>query len=453
MLTQQTAAAILLERYRTVRSETMRFCSPLTPEDLMVQSCPRPRRSSGTSPTPPGSSRPSSSRVRRRLPALPPRLPLALQQLLQLARRDAGEEAPRLFSRPPLDQILAYRTHVDAAIARCSSSMPEDEALRRIALGLEHEQQHQELIATDIKHASSPTRSTRPIWPPNPPRNSEAIARRSTGSASPPATPASRHRDRHHPRPTPQRHRQPSPSTTRPRATRLLAPFRLASRLVTCAEYLAFIDENGYTRPELWLSEGWDTMRAEGWQAPLYWQRDAPPTPAGASTPCTASSRSTSSPRPPSATSASSRPTPSPAGPAIASPPSSSGSSPPRSSRLPAICSSTRQPAPLTPRRPHATTPQQIFGDVWEWTQSPYTGYPGYKPAARRAGRVQRQVHELADRPPRRLLRHAAEPTSAPPIATSSFLPGTRWQFSGLRLAGMSFATAAAASISEHCRE
>ncbi len=79
----------------------------------------------------------------------------------------------------------------------------------------------------------------------------------------------------------------------RPRHPVYLAPYRLATRLVTCAEYLAFIEQNGYNRPELWLSEGWTTMRAEGWQAPLYWQRDNTRTPAGAFTRCMASARST----------------------------------------------------------------------------------------------------------------------------------------------------------------
>ncbi len=117
-----------------------------------------------------------------------------------------------------------------------------------------------------------------------------------------------------------------------PRHPVYIAPFRLASRPVTCAEYLAFLDEDGYSRPELWLSEGWDAMRAGGWQAPLYWQHD-PNTRSGWSVfTLTVSAPWTSFPKLPSAISVSSKLTPSPAGPAIACPPSSSGSSSPRSS-------------------------------------------------------------------------------------------------------------------------
>src|SRR5665213_1393964 len=153
--------------------------------------------------------------------------------------------------------------------------MPEDEALRRIALGLEHEQQHLELIATDIKHALF----TNPLHP----AYTRAAARSRSEAIAPPLDWIDF---------SPGYPGRPgvvdggiSPDLAAidtfafdnetPRHAVYIAPFRLASRLVTCAEYLAFIEEDGYARPELWLSEGWDTMRAEGWQAPLYWQRDA----------------------------------------------------------------------------------------------------------------------------------------------------------------------------------
>ena len=194
------------------------------------------------------------------------------------------------FSRPPLADILAYRAHVDAAIARLLEAAPEfpanAEAARRIVLGLHHEQQHQELIATDIKHALF-TNPLHPAYLPPPPT---ACNRRHR--------PAAR-LDRLLARPHPDRLRpghqsgcpigvtsrrdvgQLLPSTTKsPRHSVFLAPFALATRLVTCAEYLAFMDDNGYTRPELWLSEGWATLREQGWQAPLYWQRD-PANPSG----------------------------------------------------------------------------------------------------------------------------------------------------------------------------
>ena len=172
------------------------------------------------------------------------------------------------FSRPPLDAILAYRSHVDAAMIARMQHPLEDEAARRIALGLEHEQQHQELIATDIKHALF----TNPLHPayvedPAQKRNDTIAPPLDWVDFSPGLTEIGLTLD-------------PASTDTfafdneTPRHPVYLAPYRLATRLVTCAEYLAFIDQNGYNRPELWLSEGWTTMRAEGWQAPLYWQRD-----------------------------------------------------------------------------------------------------------------------------------------------------------------------------------
>ncbi len=137
-----------------------------------------------------------------------------------------------------------------------------------IVLGLEHEQQHQELIATDVKHAFF----TNPLHPaylerptqqnsdlPAPPLDWISFFGGLTriGLTPDPADVAAFAFD-----------------NETPRHTVYLEPFALATRLVTCAEYLNFIEENGYNRPELWLSEGWATVRSEGWQAPLYWRRD-----------------------------------------------------------------------------------------------------------------------------------------------------------------------------------
>jgi len=168
------------------------------------------------------------------------------------------------FSRPPLDAILAYRSHVDAAMVARMQHPLEDEAARRIVLGLEHEQQHQELIATDIKHALF-TNPLHPAYvePSSQKRNDTIAPPLDWVDFSPGLTEIGLTLD-------------PASTDTfafdneTPRHSVYLAPYRLATRLVTCAEYLAFIDQNGYNRPELWLSEGWTMMRAEGWQAPLY---------------------------------------------------------------------------------------------------------------------------------------------------------------------------------------
>ena len=265
-----STASSLLERYRAVRQATLQLCGPLSPEDMMVQSCPE------ASPVKWHLAHTSwffetfvLRRVRSPHTALPPGLPLALQQLLQLARRHAGEEAAFLLLAP----TAGLHPRLPRPCRRRHDSLMqhplEDEAARRITLGLEHEQQHQELIATDIKHALF----TNPLHPAylEAPRPNRLDADR-----------ASARLGRLSRRPDRDRSQRLIPASTdsfafdneTPRHPVYLAAFRLATRLVTCAEYLAFIDQNGYNRPELWLSEGWTTMRAEGWQAPLYWHRD-----------------------------------------------------------------------------------------------------------------------------------------------------------------------------------
>src|SRR6202012_1047853 len=157
MLIAQSSAPTLLARFRAVRSATMQFCAPLTPEDMMVQSCPE------ASPLKWHLAHTSwffeTFILSEFVAAYKPFHPdfRCLFNSSYKAPGDMPEKKLRAsFSRPPLDQILAYREHVDAAIARLLEQGTEDEALRRITLGLEHEQQHLELPATDIKNAFFP---------------------------------------------------------------------------------------------------------------------------------------------------------------------------------------------------------------------------------------------------------------------------------------------------------
>jgi ergothioneine biosynthesis protein EgtB len=263
------AISALLARYRTVRAATLALIAPLTPEDLMVQSCPE------ASPVKWHLAHTSwffetfvlSESLLHYQPFHPDFRWLFNSYYNALG--DMPEKKLRAsFSRPPLDAILAYRTHVDAAVGRLlESSVVEAEALRRITLGLEHEQQHQELIATDIKHALF-TNPLHPAYLPLPEATGpEAIAPPvdwiafSGGLTQIGVAPASEAES--------QTEAAFAFDNESPRHTVYLEPFALASRLVTCAEYLAFLDDNGYTRPELWLSEGWARMREEGWRAPL----------------------------------------------------------------------------------------------------------------------------------------------------------------------------------------
>jgi ergothioneine biosynthesis protein EgtB len=438
MVIDHPAAASLLARFRTVRAETMRFCTQLTPEDMMVQS------SAETSPVKWHLAHTSwffETFVLAEFVAAYRPFHADFRWLFNSYYKALGDMPEKKlrasFSRPPLEQILEYRRHVDAAIANLLEHTPEDEALRRIALGLEHEQQHLELVATDIKHAFF----TNPLHPVYSPREKnigiEAIA--------PPLEWLS-----FSPEHSGQSGRAgvvevgvtPDPSALdsfafdneTPRHPVYIAPFRLASRLATCAEYLAFVDEDGYTRPELWLSEGWDTMRAEGWQAPLYWRRDET-TNAGWSvftlrgwqpldelseTPVCHLSFFEAD--------------------AFAR---WSGHRLPTefewefvAAELPTagnfLESQKLHPEPAR-TAPNSRQPQQIFGDVWEWTQSPYTGYPGYKPLPGALGEYNGKFMSS-----QMVLRGGSCVTPQTHIRATYrnfFHPATRWQFSGLRLA------------------
>jgi ergothioneine biosynthesis protein EgtB len=266
-----------------------------------------------------------------------------------------------------------------------------------------------------------------------------------------------------------------------PSHTVYLAPFSLATRLVTCAEYLAFMDDNAYTRPELWLSDGWTTLRAEGWQAPLYWQR-SPETASGwriftlrgwqpledlSETPVCHlsffeadafahwSARRDPGTRLPTEFewefAAATLGAPSklrlggldattPGGPSF--PASSESGVPGERSLLAGVqrvgsanpgCNLLESNA-LQPARA-ASLPglQQIYGDVWEWTASAYLGYPGYHPLPGALGEYNGKFMSS-----QMVLRGGSCVTPATHIRATYrnfFPPATRWQFSGLRLA------------------
>ena len=262
------SADAMLARFQLVRRSTTEFCRGLSPEDMMVQSCPE------ASPVKWHLAHTSwffeTFILRDFVPSYKPFHP-DFQWLFNSyynALGDMPEKKLRAsFSRPPLDQILKYRAHVDSAVASLLAGSIPDEATRRISLGLEHEQQHLELIATDVKHALY----TNPLHPPF-----RTVTRQPDAQLAPPL----RWVDFAHglieigTTPDPDALDAFAFDNETPRHRVYLAPFALASRLVTVAEYLAFIDDNGYNRPELWLSEGWTTIREQGWEAPLYWHRD-----------------------------------------------------------------------------------------------------------------------------------------------------------------------------------
>jgi ergothioneine biosynthesis protein EgtB len=450
-----TAAASLLGRYKTVRQASQLLCGPLSPEDMMVQSCPE------ASPVKWHLAHTSwffETFVLREFAAGYQPFHPEFRWLFNSYYNSLGDMPEKKlrasFSRPPLDAILGYRAHVDAAMAVLMRHPLEDEAARRIALGLEHEQQHQELIATDIKHALF----TNPLHP----SYLEVAVEKRSETIAPPLDWVDFSAG------LTEIGLTPDPASTdtfafdneTPRHNVYLAPYRLATRLVTCAEYLQFIEQNGYNRPELWLAEGWTTMRAEGWQAPLYWQRDnttnsgwciytmhgfrslddLSETPvchlslfeadayarwAGHRLPTEFEWEHAAGQlgllhkeidsRPALLT----YPTPDPAK---------------KPDAVVATEANLLETGRLHPTPASALSGlQQIFGDVWEWTQSGYTGYPGYKPLPGALGEYNGKFMSSQV-----VLRGGSCVTPATHIRATYrnfFSPATRWQFSGLRLA------------------
>ncbi len=420
---------LLLERFRAVRAATLNFTAPLSPEDLMVQSCPE------ASPVKWHLAHTSwffetfvlAPYVSAYQPFHPDFHWLFNSYYTSLGDMPA-KNLRASFSRPALNAILEYRTHVDAAIQSLLTNHlngDADEILRRITLGLEHEQQHLELIATDIKHALF-TNPLHPAYTQTPSTSSSQPVPAVSYTAFPggltqigispgPADPMAFAFD-----------------NETPRHTVYLQPFEIANRLVTAAEFLAFIDDNGYTRPELWLSEGWTTMRAAGWQAPLYWRRDTA-APSGWSVYTLHGFR--------------------PLDNLLETPVchlsffEADAFARWKGCRLPTefewehACLS--QPAPrsnmLESGALHPVPPpagpglQQTFGDVWEWTASGYTGYPGYRPLPGALGEYNGKFMSSQV-----ILRGGSCVTPALHIRATYrnfFGPAVRWQFSGLRLA------------------
>ena len=450
------SAAELLSRFRRVRQATLEFCQPLSPEDMMVQSCAE------ASPIKWHLAHTSwffeTFVLREFATGYQPFHPEFhwLFNSYYNALGDMPEKKLRAsFSRPPLAEIERYRGYVDGAIAGLLESTPPEESLRRIVLGLEHEQQHLELAATDIKHALF----TNPL---HPAYTAARVSREAAPVIAPPLQwiKVSPGLAEVGVTPDPDAIDSFAFDNETPRHPVYVAPFALATRLVTCAEYLAFIEDDGYRKPQLWLSEGWTTVHANGWEAPLYWQRDretrsgwslftlhgfqpledlseAPVCHlsffeadayarwSGCRLPTefeweTASATVTVIPRVKHDRAE------------LLITPSLHG--PDKATVLPAVRANMLESGMLhpTPASPLAGL-QQMFGDVWEWTSSPYTGYPGYHPLPGALGEYNGKFMSSQI-----ILRGGSCATPAShirPTYRNFFPPSMRWQFCGLRLA------------------
>ncbi len=332
-----------------------------------------------------------------------------------------GDRHPRsdrgLLSRPSLDDIHLYRRHVEAHLVPLVAQAADDAELASLLeLGLQHEQQHQELILTDLKHLLSrnPLQPAyRERWPLTPvkPRPSRwigfagglvAVGHHGAGFSF---------------------------DNERPRHQIFLTPFELASHPVTHGDFLAFIDDGGYTRPELWLSLGFDTVQAQRWTAPLYWEwRD------GRWTTFSLHGRVEIDPATP-----------------ITHMSYFEADAYARwaGARLPtefeweagavdcAIDGNFQDSGalhPLAPRvYPSGDSPGQLFGDVWEWTASAYAPYPGFATAPGAVGEYNGKF--MCNQ---YVLRGGSCVTPRSHIRATYrnfFPPEARWQFSGIRLA------------------
>ena len=400
----------LRDAFRTVRSASRELAAPLSAEDQCIQSMP------DASPTKWHLAhttwffetvllQPHADGYR----AFDPRF----QYLFNSYYEALGPRHPRpqrgLLTRPSLDDVHAYRAHVDAGVERLLDTV-DDAAWATIepilTLGLHHEQQHQELLLTDILHAFS----CNPLLPAYRPAAAPALRL----ATVPPAM---------------QWRAQPGGhvevghggagfafDNETPRHRALLRPFAIADRLVRCGDYAQFIADGGYRRPELWLSDGWAAVQAQGWGAPAYWL--APDDPRLAHQGGTAAGWQVFGlhgvrPMAPEA-------------------PVSQLSF--YEAAAYAEWAGARLPTEFEWEAASADDGMtDMTGHVWQWTRSSYDPYPGFHPlpgvAAEYNGKF--MVGQL-------VLRGGSVATPAGhtrPSYRNFFPPAARWQFSGLRLA------------------
>ena len=420
--TQSALTGQLAERYAAVRGATERLCEPLVPEDYVVQSM------DDVSPTKWHLAHtswfwetfvlvPHAAGYRLFHPEYP--------YLFNSYYVQAGERHCRAqrgyLSRPTVREVFEYRRHVDehmGALLDGADDAQSGQLRPLVEIGLNHEQQHQELMLTDIKHvfAVNPLRPVYRPRAPEPHRRAPAldfiafeggiheIGHDGEGFAF---------------------------DNEGPRHKAYVAPFLLANRLVTNGEYLAFIDDGGYRRAELWMSEGWATVLANQWSEPFYWERKGD---GDAWRMFTLSGMRDVDPDEPVT--------------------HLSWYEADAYARWADARLATEQEwevaaagVPLTGNlveagRLHPTVADpttatnglmQMFGDVWEWTRSPYSPYPGYKPEPGALGEYNGKwmVNQF-------VLRGGSVATPASHIRSTYrnfFAPAATWQFSGLRLA------------------
>jgi ergothioneine biosynthesis protein EgtB len=331
-----------------------------------------------------------------------------------------GERHPRplrgLLTRPSLAEVLDWRSEVDARVAVVLAESPEPAIRKMVELGLHHEQQHQELAVTDIKHLLFQN-PLAPAW-----RNGWHANSAGTGSPMQWAE-----------------LREPGLfeighsgegfgfDNEGPRHQVWLRPFALASRPVSVREYLQFIEDGGYGEPSVWLSDGWHARCEGDWQAPLYWRQEE-----GKWACFTSAGIRALDPDEPVMhlshyeADAYAR---------------WAGARLPLEAEWEVMIATAggelhAEPASAAERRLHPAPMHAArigAGHVWEWTASAYTGYPGYRPPPGAVGEYNGKF--MSGQMVLRGGSCASSPGHVRTTYRNFFPPGARWQFSGLRLA------------------
>jgi ergothioneine biosynthesis protein EgtB len=406
------------DRFAAIRHQSEALAANLSPEDQAIQSMP------DVSPTKWHLAHTSWFFETFLLMPLAPgyrAFDPAFAYLFNSYYEAVGPRHPRpargLLSRPTVDVVAAYRDHVTAAMLRLIETAGDDvwqQAAPLIELGVNHEQQHQELILMDIKHVFS----MNPLLPAYQAPRPHAAAR----ARSPAWVEFAGGLDEIG-------HAGPGFAFDNegPRHKVWLEPFRLASQPVSCGDYLNFMGDGGYRRPEFWLSDGWACVQQQGWEAPLYWRCDA-----GEWRIFTLSGERPVAPAEPVchvsfyeadafARWAGKR-LPTEAEWEIAA----------RDVALSGNLADNGHLHPC-PETSDAAGLRQMIGDVWEWTASPYIAYPRFRPASGAVGE-----YKCKFKSNQMVLRGGAAVTPAGHIRITYrnfFPPSARWAFSGLRLA------------------
>ncbi len=406
----------LLARYTAVRRLTERLCEPLATEDYVIQAM------ADVSPAKWHLAHVSwffeTFVLRRVLPAyrsLDERYAVLFNSYYNGVGPQFSRPARGHLSRPTVAEVYAYRAHVDKAMLMLLEGEPEraEGVAAVVELGLQHEQQHQELLVTDVKF----NLSVNPLRPAYAPAEVGAVATASSLTRVPFAGGTAE---------VGYDGTEFSFDNERPRHRVLLAPYALASRLVTNGEYLEFIRDGGYDRPELWLSDGWRTVQERHWRAPLYWDRGdgddwwtytlggvvrvSPASPVVHVSYYEADAFARWC-----------------------------GARLPTEAEWEHAAGEERAAGTLleeAPREPQASSAEglaQMTGDAWEWTASAYVPYPGFRPLDGALGEYNGKfmVNQM-------VLRGGSCATPRSHIRSTYrnfFPPDARWQFSGIRLA------------------